>query len=90
MTKRIKVADLKNKVTQVVREIETRGSTFLITKHSVPVAVIKPISNEERQGLYQSRNITSFLLRVEGIAKKVAGRWPKGLSAAEAVSKERR
>ena len=82
----IGIRQLKERASEVIRQVREGNEAITVTYRGRPVARIVPVSEIDR-----SRAATSAVwAEMDELAEEVAGRWPSGLSAAEAVEQERR
>ena len=89
-TKQVKVGvkELKNKTTQIIRSVREKDITYVVTVDGVEVAIImslKSISASEKK----AKRI-AVLREIDHLAEKISESWQDGLSAADAVSSQRR
>jgi len=82
------VKELKNKTTQIIRNIREKGTEYVITVDKVPVAVIMSLKNHSLVGKQSKR--TQVLKSIESLSKDIAKDWDNKMNAAEAVSELRR
>jgi prevent-host-death family protein len=63
----IGVRDLKNRATEILREIEKRGSGVVVTRHGKPTALILPVDSPEAEDyiLAHSQEIVTSLREAE-------------------------
>ena len=71
--KLINIVDLKNKATQIIRDVEASRVTYIVTKHAVPVAVIRAIQDEERMESVKIET-TRFIEEGLTLSKKFSGK----------------
>jgi prevent-host-death family protein len=82
------VKELKNKTTQIIRNIREKGTEYVITVDKVPVAVIMSLKNHSLVGKQSKR--AEVLKSIESLSKDIAKDWDNKMNAAEAVSELRR
>ncbi len=85
----VSIADLKNQATQLVREMQMNQSEILITKHAIPVAILRPV----REGELESQNKGSgknILEAAKSLAHKVTKAIDKKGNALEWMEEQRR
>ena len=87
--RRIGVRDFRNSATQLIREVRECGSEFVITVDGEPVAVVRPFTREDAKEEAMQANEARWE-RMYQLRKEISAAWPKGLSAADAVSEQRR
>lgn len=81
------VRELKNRATQIVRDVRETGAEYVITLDGEPVAVLRPC---EKLGAERAAAVEQFLIRSREIAERIGAAWTSPLSAAEAVEEQRR
>jgi len=82
----IGIRELKARASQVIREVRTHGGEIDITHHGRVVARLVPVA-PARPGSRRSAAVWSTIDRV---AREISRRWPKGVSAVQAVREGRR
>ncbi len=79
------VRELKERTSQVLRELETRGEEIEVTRHGRVVARLVPV----RRAPARPRTSAAWST-LDRVAREIGARWPKGRSAADAVREGRR
>jgi prevent-host-death family protein len=82
----IGVRELKQRTSEVLRRVRRRQEGVEVTVRGEVVAVLVPVGR--RPGT--KRRATSVWTDVDRLAREIAVRWPRGVSAAAAVSAGRR
>lgn len=85
MTK-VGITELKTRTSDIIRRVRDANETFLITHRGRPVARLRPIEGPKTEQ-YETSEI---LAEMDRLAEEITKRWPEGLSAADAVSADRR
>jgi prevent-host-death family protein len=85
----IGVRQLKNQATQIVRRVREEGAEFVITVNGEPVAVLRPL-DEEEAGRLRRRAAEHWLEEAAEIAEDIGKQWPRDVSAVDAVGEARR
>jgi prevent-host-death family protein len=77
------VRELKQQTSELIRRVRESGDEIRVTYHGKVVAHILPVapSDEETGRLWDD---------LDRLAEEIGKRWPKGVSAAQAVSEGRR
>ena len=77
------VRELKQQTSEIIRRVRERGDEIQVTHHGKVVARILPVapSHEETKQAWDN---------LDNLAAKIGQHWPKGISAAEAVTEGRR
>lgn len=76
------VRELKQQASELIRRVRERGDEILVTHHGKVVARIIPVSPapEETAPAWDD---------LDRLAAEIGRRWPKGVSAADAVAEGR-
>jgi prevent-host-death family protein len=77
------IRELKQQTSELIRRVREKGDEILVTYHGEVVARIIPVapSREETGRAWEA---------LDRLAAEIGPRWPKGVSAADAVSEGRR
>jgi prevent-host-death family protein len=79
------IRELKQQASELVRIVRETGSEVQITYHGKVVALIVPVEPAE-----QPEQETRAWLDIDHLAAEIGARWPKGVSAVQAISEGRR
>jgi prevent-host-death family protein len=60
MRHEIGIRELKDQVSRVVREVREESAEYIITLHGQPVAVIRPIEEEDTEELKKQKALQSW------------------------------
>jgi len=82
----IGIRELKQRASQVLRHVREEGVSYDVTYHGRPVARLVPLAKPETEPV-DAEAVWSDL---DQLAAEIGARWPDGLSAAEAVDRDRR
>lgn len=85
----IGVRELKNHTSRVIRAVREEMSEYVVTHRGEPVAVLRPLDEEERRRLQQTE-IDETLAEMRSLAQEVASAWTSEKSAVELVAEQRR
>jgi prevent-host-death family protein len=85
----IGVRELKNHASRVLRAVREEMSEYVVTLRGEPVAVLRPLTEEEAQRLRQVE-IDAALAEMKALAQEVASAWTSDKSGAELVAEQRR
>lgn len=88
MKARVGVRELKNRATQIIREVRERHTEYVVTLDGQPVASLTPIARETA-AQRRARRLAA-LGALEATAAQVGAKWPDGVSARDAVRGQRR
>ena len=86
--KRVGVRELKNRATQILRQVRERRVEFTVTLDNVPVARLIPVSADAVQDRRARR--LAALVHIDATAERIAAKWPRGVSAVDAIREQRR
>lgn len=86
MTEEIGIRDLKANTSEVLRRVREEKASYDVTYRGKVVAKLVPV--EEKQ--FNQEEFDKLWKEMDELAARVSKKWPKGLSAAEAVARDRR
>jgi prevent-host-death family protein len=89
MTSRIGVRDLKNRASELVREVHERDAEYIVTLRGQPVAVLKPLSDKNEQELKRAER-QEALSKLDELAEEIARAWRSPKSAVKLLEEQRR
>jgi prevent-host-death family protein len=84
--KEIGVRELKERTSDVIRSVRENHETYSITYRGRVVARLMPVGN----GKVDEAQEDALWEEMDELAKEISRKWPKGVSAAEAVAEQRR
>jgi prevent-host-death family protein len=79
------VRELKERTSQVLRDLREGGEEIEVTHHGRVVARLVPV-----RGVPARRRTAAAWSTLDRVAREIGARWPKGRSAAAAVREGRR
>jgi prevent-host-death family protein len=85
----IGVRELKNHTSRVIRAVREEMSEYVVTLRGEPVAVLRPLTEEEAQRLRQGE-IDAALAEMKTLAQEVASAWTSDRSGVELIAEQRR
>ena len=85
----IGVRELKNQTSRVIRAVREEMSEYIVTLWGEPVAVLRPLTEEEAQRLRQA-DMSESMLEMKALAQEVAAAWTSDKSGVELVAEQRR
>jgi prevent-host-death family protein len=85
----IGVRELKNHASRVLRAVREEMSEYVVTLRGEPVAVLRPLTDEEVQRLRQVET-DEALAEMKALAKEVAAAWTSDQSGVELIAEQRR
>jgi prevent-host-death family protein len=89
MTETIGVRELKNHASRFLRAVREEMAEYVVTLRGEPVAVLRPLTEEESGRLRQAE-IEKSLAEMKTLAREVASAWTSDKSGAELVAEQRR
>lgn len=89
MAKEIGVRELKNRASQLVRTVREELAEYVITVRGEPVAVLRPLTEQEEKRLRQ-QEIEKALAEIDELAERVTAAWQSPKSAVELIEEQRR
>lgn len=79
------IRELKQQASELIRKVREEGAEVQITYHGKVVALLVPVAEAG-----QTEQEAQVWTDIDNLAAEIGARWPKGLSAAQAISKDRR
>lgn len=79
----VTIRELRNKTSEVVRLVREAGNEVQIMYRGEVVALLIPVKPVKR-------DYTTAWTKLDLLAAEIGARWPKGVSAGDAVSEARR
>ncbi len=89
MASKIGVRELKNRASEIVREVHEQEAEFIVTLRGEPVAVIRPLTEKSGRELLQAEE-DEALAEVDRLAEKIARAWRSPKTALELLEEQRR
>lgn len=89
MSNLIGVRELKNHASRVLRAVREDMTEYVVTLRGEPIAVLRPLSEEESQRLRQLE-VDKSIAEMKALARDVADAWTSEKSGAELVAEQRR
>ena len=89
MPDQIGVRELKNQATRILRTVREEMAEYVITLHGEPIAVLRPLTEDEINDLRQEE-VARSLAEMKALAEKIAANWTSEKSGVELVSEQRR
>jgi len=89
MAIRIGVRDLKNRTSEIVRDVHEREAEYIVTLRGEPVAVLRSLSEQNERALRQVERRES-LAKLDALAEQIARAWRSPKSAVELLGQQRR
>ena len=80
------IRELKTQASDIIRRVRENNESYVVTYRGRPVARLEPVQDAETR---LARDL-AVLEDMDRVAEEVARYWPEGLSAADAVSEDRR
>ncbi len=79
------IRELKQKTSELIRKVRDEGAEVQITYHGKVVALLVPVA-EANQIEQEAKAWTD----IDNLAAEIGARWPKGISASQAIEEDRR
>jgi prevent-host-death family protein len=89
MPETVGVRELKNQASRVIRAVSEEMAEYVITLRGEPVAILRPLTEEERDRLREEQ-VGTALTEMRNLAEEVAAAWKSGRSGVELVAEQRR
>lgn len=89
MPNTIGVRELKTQTSRVIRTVREELAEYVITVHGEPVAVLRPLTEEETQRLRQG-TVDEMLAEMKSLAQEVAVSWTSDKNGVELIAEQRR
>lgn len=89
MASKIGVRELKNRASEIVREVHEQEAEFIVTLRGEPVAILRPLTEKSGRELLQAEE-DEALAEVDRLAEKIARAWRSPKSALELLEEQRR
>ena len=89
MPQTIGVRELKNQASSVIRAVREEMVEYVVTVRGEPVALLRPLTEEDVQRLDQSR-IDEILAEMNALAEEIGAAWTSDKSGVELVAEQRR
>jgi prevent-host-death family protein len=82
----IGVRELKQRINEIVRRVREEHESFNVTYRGRVVATITPSEDPEAR----RREAKKVWAEMDRLAVEMSKKWPKGVSAAQAIAEDRR
>ena len=82
----IGVRELKQKTSEIIRKVREERAAYDVTYRGRVVARIVPVGSRT----YDRDEAMRIWREMDKVAERISKKWPKGLSAADAVAEQRR
>jgi prevent-host-death family protein len=79
------IRELKQQASELIRKVREDGAEVQITYHGKVVALLVPVAEAD-----QTKQEAKTWTDIDNLAAEIGARWPKGLSASQAISEDRR
>lgn len=86
MAKTVGIRELKQRTSAIVARVRRRNEAMDVTHRGTVVARIVPVPRPAARG----PAVDALWAELDGLTREIGERWPKGVSAEEAISRERR
>jgi len=89
MASKIGVRDLKNRASEIVREVHENEQEYIVTLRGEPVAVLRPLPERSERERRQDE-VDEAMARMEALADEIARAWSSPRSALDLLAEQRR
>lgn len=89
MNSTIGIKELKEQASRLIRTVKEVGAAYVITHHGKPVAILRPIQEEDAI-FAKSSEIQAELEEMQALASQVAAGWESEKSGVELIEEQRR
>jgi prevent-host-death family protein len=86
---KIGVRELKNRASEIVREVREAQASYVVTLRGEPVAELRPLGVRTIQERRQEE-VDEVLREVEDLSRRIARAWKSPKTAVELVEEQRR
>jgi len=86
---KIGVRELKNRASEIVREVRETQTSYVVTLRGEPVAELRPLGVRTIQERRQEE-VDEVLREVEDLSRRIARAWKSPKTAVELVEEQRR
>ena len=83
------VRELKNQASRIIRAVREDLSEYVVTLRGEPVAVLRPLTEEEAQRLHRVE-IDAALAEMKALAQEVGPAWTSEKSGVELIAEQLR
>jgi prevent-host-death family protein len=92
---RVGVRELKNRTTEIIRDVRENRAEYVVTYHGRPVAVLLPVSEdwleaETRRAVEAATSGEDVWAELETLRQEIGQSWQSDKTAVELVSEQRR
>jgi prevent-host-death family protein len=84
----IGIRELKNKISSIVRQVREESAEYIITHHGRPVAILRPINEEDTKALEKQKAVESWQKLLE-IGNAISESEPEAKSAVTTLAEIR-
>jgi prevent-host-death family protein len=88
-TGKIGIRDLKNRASEIVREVRETQATYVVTVRGEPVAELRPLGAKSIRERRQEE-VDQVMREVEELARRIGRAWKSPKTAAELIEEQRR
>ncbi len=89
MATKIGVRDLKNRASEIVREVHEKDAEYIVTLRGQPVAVLRPLAERSEQER-RREEAEEAMARMDALADEIARAWSSPKSAQDLLEEQRR
>lgn len=89
MAARIGVRELKNRASEIVREVREHRATYVVTLRGEPVAELRPLGDPSIRDR-RREEVDQVMREVEELARRIERAWKSPKTAVELIEEQRR
>src|ERR1700730_16427592 len=88
-TKKIGLRELKNRASEIVREVREGRASYVVTLRGEPVAELRPLAGGDIRAR-REQEIAEVMQEVERLSQRIGRAWKSPKSGVELVEEQRR
>lgn len=89
MADKIGIRELKNRASEIVREVRETQATYVVTVRGEPVAELRPVGAKTIRKRTQEE-VDQVMQEVEELARRISRAWKSPKTAVELIEEQRR
>jgi prevent-host-death family protein len=89
MAGRIGIRELKNRASEIVREVRESQATYVVTVRGEPVAELRPLPAQSIRERRQEE-VEQVMAEIDELARRIGRAWRSPKTAVELVEEQRR
>ncbi|HVT56839.1 MAG TPA: type II toxin-antitoxin system prevent-host-death family antitoxin [Thermoanaerobaculia bacterium] len=89
MAEKIGVRELKNRASEIVREVREAQATYLVTVRGEPVAELRPLPAKSIRE-HRQEEVENVMREIDELARRIGRAWNSPKTSVELVEEQRR